>query len=154
MKTFQGRAAEPRDGQNYADWLEAASDINLYDPNTYSYPTCNTITIDKDGEPVLMNSVHLVLVQEALAPKPGISNRDEARALLELFTCIRNLALASGIKEVWFSCADPSLEQFILRKGFEKISVPTFRMKLGGATDPIGVENLSPEGKQSEASCS
>ena len=101
-----------------------------------------------------MNSVHLVLVQEALAPKPGISNKDEARALLELFTCIRNLALASGIKEVWFSCADPSLEQFILRKGFEKISVPTFRMKLGGATDPIGVENLSPEGKQSEASCS
>lgn len=134
---FQGRTAEPKDAQNYWSWLLAASDRNLVDTKVYEYPTTNTIVVDKDNEPVLMNSFHLVLMQEALAPKPGISNKDEAIALLELFTCIHNLAEATGIKEVWFTCADPNLEQFILRKGFEKIKTPVFRMKIGSSTDPI-----------------
>lgn len=144
MDKFQGRTAEPKDAPNYFDWLKAASAINLVDTKVYEYPTCNTIVIDKGEEPVLMNSIHLVMVQEALAPKPGLEPRDEARALRELFTCIRNLALNTGIKEVWFSCADPTLEKYIERKGFEKITVPTFRMKIGGVTDPLNERR--PEG--------
>jgi hypothetical protein len=137
MKTFQGRSAQPGDEQKYYDWLLAASDKNLVETAVYSEPTCNTVVVEADGEPVLMNSFRLVLVMEALAPKPGIGPKDEARALLELYANIRRVAEASGIKEVLFQCVDPTLEKFIERKGFTKITTPVFKMKVGGDTDPL-----------------
>jgi hypothetical protein len=130
---FQGRTAEPKDAQNYFDWLKAASGINLVETEVYTEPTCNTITIEKDGEPVLMNSFRLVLVQEALAPKPGLSPMDEARALKELFDGIKRVARATGIKEINFQCIDPTLEKFILRHGFTKSEVPVYKFKVDGA---------------------
>jgi hypothetical protein len=135
MHIFQGRTAEPKDAQNYFDWLLAASDINLVETAVYNEPTCNTVVVEKDGEPVLMNSFRLVICMEALAPKPGLEPKDEARALKELYTGIRRVAEATGIKEVVFQCVDPSLEKFLLRKGFTKSTVPVYKMKVGGSTD-------------------
>jgi hypothetical protein len=86
--------------------------------------------VDKEGEPALMNSFQACIVMEALAPKPGISNRDEAMALKELFEGIRLIAEATGVKEVLFGCKDESLNQFVERHGFERLSFPVFRFKL------------------------
>jgi hypothetical protein len=127
---FQGRTAEPKDAPLYCDWLKAASHINLVETEVYSEPTCNTVVVEKDGEPVLMNSFRLVLVQEALAPKPGLSAMDEARALKELFDGIKRVARATGIKEINFQCIDPTLEKFILRHGFTKSEVPVYKFKV------------------------
>src|ERR1700757_323183 len=102
MKKFQGRTAEPPNAENYFDWLKAASGINLVETEVYSEPTCNTVVVEANGEPVLMNSFRLVLCMEALAPKPGIDPKDEARALRELYAGIRRVAEATGIKEVIF----------------------------------------------------
>lgn len=124
------RPAEPKDAANYTEWLKAASDINMVDLAVYKYPTCNTVTVEKDGEPVLMNSVHLVLVMEALAPKPGISPLTEARALKELFDGIKNLAAASGVKEIVFGCKDERLIKFIEGRDFERLNYPVFRFKI------------------------
>jgi hypothetical protein len=143
-KTFQGRTAEPRDAKNYYDWLLAASDKNLVETSVYSEPTTNTIVVEADGEPVLMNSFRLVLCMEALAPKPGVDPKDAARALRELYADIRRVAEATGIKEVLFQCVDPTLEKFILRKGFTKVTTPIFKMKVGGDTDPLN--HRRPEG--------
>lgn len=144
MKKFQARVALPGEEQNYFDWLKAASDINLVDTKVYEYPTCNTITVDMDTEPVLMNSVHLVMMMEALAPKPGVEPKDEARALRELYRAIRCLAANTGVREIWFTCIDETLHKFIERKGFERVHTPVFRMKVGGATDPFNERR--PEG--------
>src|SRR5438067_7133842 len=137
MRKYQGRTAEPKDAQQYIDWLKAAANINLVDYGVYAYPCTNTVVVEGAGEPVLMNSFHPVLVMEALAPKPGLSPMDEARALRELYDCIRKVAEYTGIREIWFQCADPRLEKFILRKGWTKSDVPLFRMKVGGDTDPL-----------------
>lgn len=131
MKKFDIRTPEPSDAQNYTEWLQAASDINMVDTKVYEYPTCNTAVIEKDGEPVLMNSFHLVLVQEALAPKPGLSPRDEAMALKTLEDGIKNLAKATGVREIWFGCIDERLQKFIERRGFERLHYPVYRMLLG-----------------------
>jgi len=134
---FQGRTAEPKDAQNYIDWLKAASHINLVSTECYSYPTCNTIVVDKDDEPVLMNSFHLVIQMEALAPKPGIESKDEARALKELYTSIRNVAKATGVREIFFTCADPKLIEFLdnqeknnekrNKKGFKRVKTSVYK---------------------------
>lgn len=149
MKTFQGRiATTPEDAKNYYDWLKAASDINLVDTKVYQYPTCITIAVDADKEPVLMNSQHLVLQMEALAPKPGTDPKDAARALRELYNCVRNLANATGVREIFFTCADPTLEKFILRKGFKKLKTPVYKMVVGADTDPLNERR--PEGFKEE----
>lgn len=87
-----------------------------------------------------MNSVHAVLVMEALAPRPGITPMQEARALDELFEKVKEVARAAGIKEVMFGCKDERLEKFLLekekknknrkKKGFERLEFPVFRVKL------------------------
>lgn len=130
MKKVTVRPAELRDASNYTKWLEAASDINLVDTAVYSYPTCNTLTVETAGEPVLMNSFHLVLMMEALAPKPGISPLTEARALKELFDGIKRLAAASGVKEIFFGCKDERLIKFIEGRDFERLNYPVFRFKI------------------------
>jgi hypothetical protein len=148
MKTFQARTAEPKDAQNYVEWLKAASDKNLFEREVYSDDTCNTITVEADGEPVLMNSYRLVIVQEALAPKPGVDPKDAARALRELYAGIRRVAQATGIKEILFQCVDPTLHKFIERKGFTRVNTPVFKMRVGGETDPFNERR--PEGFKAE----
>ena len=130
MKNVTVRDAEPRDADTYAEWLEAAGDINMMDPAVYTYPTCHTLTVEKDGKPVLMNSYQLCLVMEALAPKPGITPMNEARALNALFDGIKKIAQDQGIKEVLFGCKDPRVDAFVTRHGFEKLSFPVYRIKL------------------------
>lgn len=130
IRAITVRAAEPRDAKNYADWLKAAEDINLVDRSVYSYPTTNTIVVEKDGEPVLMNSFQAVLVMEALAPKPGISPMDEARALKELFEGVKRIAAGTGVKEIMFACKDPRVIKFVEKHGGEVLSVPVLRFKL------------------------
>lgn len=137
MKKFQARTAEPKDAQMYFDWLKEASSINLVDTGVYSYPACNTIVVEADDEPVLMNSFHPVAMMEALAPKPGLSPKDEARALRELYDAVRRIAVFTGIREVWFSCIDNRLKKFIEHQGFEQVTTPVYRIKVGGPNDPL-----------------
>lgn len=137
MKKFSVRPAEPKDSQNYMDWLKAASDINLVDTRVYQYPTCNTVAVEKNGEPVLMNSFHAVLVMEALAPKPGLSTRDEAAALLKLYEAIRNVAEATGVREIWLACVDERVQKFIEGRGFKRFHAPMFRMLLGREEESV-----------------
>lgn len=137
MDTFSIRTAEPSDAQTYMEWLKDASDINLVDTEVYKYPTCNTVMVDKGSEPVLGNSFHLVMMLEALAPKPGIDPKDEARALRKLYEGVRNLARATGVREVWFTCVDERLHKFVEKKGFERVNTPVFRMLIGREDDPL-----------------
>jgi N-acetylglutamate synthase-like GNAT family acetyltransferase len=124
------RAAEEKDATTYAEWLAKTSDINLVDRGVYTYPTTQHLVVDREGQPQLMNSCHAVLVMEALAPRPGITPMQEARALNELFEKVKEVARAAGIKEVMFGCKDERLAKFIERRGFERLNFPVFRFKV------------------------
>lgn len=134
------RPAEEKDAVTYAEWLTKAGDINLCDRDVYEYPTTQHLVVERNNEPQLMNSVHAVLVMEALAPRPGITPMQEARALDELFAKVKEVARAAGIKEVMFGCKDERLEKFLLekekknksrkKKGFERLTFPVFRVKI------------------------
>ena len=124
------RHTKPEDAALCAEWLKEAEDINLVDRKVYEYPTCQSVVVERGGEPQLFNSFHAVLVMEALAPKPGISPMQEALALNELFEKVKDVARAAGIKEIVFGCKDEKLGKFIEGRGFEKLSFPVFRYKL------------------------
>lgn len=122
------RGAGPQDAQMYADWLQSTPS-NLYDPAVYDYPTCLSLVVEK-SEPVLMNSSQAALIWEALAVKPGLSRLDEARALKALETAWRNIATATGIKEMYFTCADERVGKFVTKHGWERLPHPVYRIKL------------------------
>jgi hypothetical protein len=124
------RQPQPEDASTYAEWLKEAEHINLVDRKVYEYPTCQTLVVERDGEPQLFNSFHAVLVMEALAPKPGLTPLQEARALNELFDKVKDVARQAGIKEIVFGCKDEKLGKFIEGRGFERLSFPCFRFKL------------------------
>lgn len=138
MKKFAIRGMEPStEGLTYIEWLKAASDVNLVDWKTLEYPSALHLTVTAGEEPVLMTTVHPILVVEALAPKPGLTPRQEAGALLKFFEGVRNLANAKGISELWFQCEDPTLEKFILGRGFVKSSPALYKMRLNTESDPL-----------------
>jgi hypothetical protein len=130
MKKMTVRDFEEKDSQKYADRLHALASINLVDPAVYDYPTCRTLVVEKDGEQKLMNSFHLVIVQEALAPQPDISPKDHALALRALNDYLKKLAQLSGVKEIWFGCKDERVIKFAERHGFEVLNFPVLRMKV------------------------
>lgn len=124
------RNAQPEDAATYAEWLQASESINLVDRDVYTYPTCQTLVVEKDEQPQLMNSFHAVLVMEALAPKPGLTPLQEARALNELFEKVKQVAKDAGIKEIMFGCKDERLGKFIEGRGFRRVTFPMFGIKL------------------------
>jgi hypothetical protein len=124
------RNAQSEDAATYASWLQEAQHINLVDRGVYSYPTTQTLVVERNGETQLINSFHAVLVMEALAPKLGITPLQEARALNELFEKVKEIARAAGVKEIMFGCKDDGLGKFIEGRGFERLSFPVFRYKL------------------------
>jgi hypothetical protein len=124
------RPAKPEDAITCGKWLLEAKDINLLDMSVYQYPTCKTLVVEKDGKPQLFNSFHAVLVMEALAPKPGLTHLQEARALNALFEKVKQAAREAGIKEIMFGCKDERLARFIEGRGFERLNFPVFRFKV------------------------
>lgn len=96
----------------------------------YRYPTCTTVVIEKAGEPILMTSYHAILMVEALAPQPGLSPMNEARALKTLFDGVEKAAKDLGIKEIWFGCSDERVQKFATRHGIERVPFAVFRKKL------------------------
>jgi hypothetical protein len=93
------RAAEPRDSHQYPDWLQNTPG-NLYDPKVYEYPTCTTLVAEDSRGPALTNSFQEILTIEALAPRPGLSPMQEAKALSKLFDAWRKIAQELGIREI------------------------------------------------------
>ena len=135
MKKFEAKALDPQNGQTYLDWLNAASDINLVDWPTLKYPSALHIEVDADEEPVLITTVHPVLVIEALAPKPGIDPKVEALALRKLYETAKALCDKFGLAEIHFQCEDPTLAKFILGRGFVESKPKLFKLRM--TTDPL-----------------
>ena len=126
------RSATPADAQTYADWLTGNAPLGQPDYETVTYPTANTTVVEtEDGEPVLFNTAHLVLVQESLAPKPGLSRLNGARAINELHETLKKLAAATGVREIWFECTDPRIEKLALKRGFTRVANPVLKYKIG-----------------------
>jgi len=124
------RNVKHEDASTYVSWLKEAEHINLVDRKVYEYPTCQTLVVERNGEPQLINSFHAVLVMEALAPKPGLTPLQEARALNELFEKVKEVARSVGVKEIMFGCRDERLVKFIEGRGFDRLNFPCFRFKL------------------------
>lgn len=130
MKQIWVRFAEAKDEPQFAEWVKAAQEINLFDPSVMSYPTTKTLCAHTDEEAKLFMPYQLTLTMESLAPKPGIAPIEEALALREIAKAINVLASQAAIREVYFLCKDERVVKFAENHGFEKLPYTTMRLKV------------------------
>lgn len=128
------RFAEPKDAPLFTSWVKEIQELNLFDPTVMSYPTTNLLAVDKDGEPILYMPFQAVICGESLAPKPGLSKREEAIALKRVHEGLTNIAKGTGVREIVFVCKDESFAQFITHYGYEELPYKLFRFKVPALT--------------------
>lgn len=130
MKQVFVRLAEDKDASQFEEWVKAAQEINLFDPNVMTYPTTRTL-VAHNGENLLYMPVQNVLMMESLAPKPGIAPIDEAVALREITKTVAFMASQQGIREQYFLCKDERVVKFGSAHGYEVLPFKVLRMKVG-----------------------
>lgn len=123
------RQAEAKDGPQFVEFATNTAD-NLFDPDIVTYPSLQTLAVDKDGETISYVPFHPVVVIESLAHKPGITPRENAVGLRRAQDTIEEIAKKYGIAEVWWECFDPSLIAFAERHGYKKAGI-VLKKKVG-----------------------
>ena len=146
MHNFKVRSIEPSDAQLYCDWLWADRKINLVDTDVYNYPTCISLVVDCDDEPILINSFHVIMVidknyityptimMEALATKPGTPHI--VLALKELYRGVGNIANAFGIQEIWLQSIVEQFQEFLESHGFKAVE-NLLKLKINMEDQPV-----------------
>lgn len=129
MQQVWVRFAEEKDKAEFMDWVEKARAINLFDPDVLSYPNAKVL-VAHNGSPLLYMPIQMAVIMESLAPKPGISEIEEALALREIAKATAVLASQAGSKEIYFLCKDTRVTEFAERHGFEILPWTTLRKKI------------------------
>jgi hypothetical protein len=141
MSKFQARTATPEDAENYVKWLEDDRKVTVVDKDVYAYPTCNTVVVERDGEVILIDSFHIVMIVddkfavrgipmcEALALRPGLSDADKVESLRELYDALSKICTGLGLHEIWCQTSDPRFAGFLTFNGF-KVMPPAMKLKI------------------------
>jgi hypothetical protein len=128
MKILNSRLAEPRDAEDCARWtIEGGNPAST----ALTYPSTLTVAVDEDDEPVLYQTLHPVLMLEAMVLRPGISTLRAARGIKELYVSMKRLAESYGMKEMYLFTPYEA-EQLMLEKHnmFHKVEMPCYRCRL------------------------
>lgn len=110
-----------QDKKNFAEWVWQMLHLNLFDMDVIGYPRTIMLRAQADEDPILYCPLQSVLMFESLAPKPGLSPRQEALALWRFGELVDKLALESGHREVYFMCADDRVADICARHGFQEV---------------------------------
>ena len=113
------------DWENFISWVWEARKINNFDPDVVSYPRSVMLTADKEtentSEPILYLPIQPVLMLESLAPKPGITPREEALALWRLGELLEQITKDTGLQEHYFICKDDRMADYCSKHGFTEM---------------------------------
>jgi hypothetical protein len=135
MRKLSVRLAKPEDAENYSTWLKADLPISHADPNAAIKTQAFTAVVDDEGQPVLMQTAQPVLMLEALAPKPGLSPSESARAIREMFQAMKRVARAYGFPEIYFASDHEPFKRMVEKKshkkhGISKVDLQVYRVKI------------------------
>lgn len=125
------RLAGPEDKDNFSKWVYSTKD-NLFDPEILKYPNLRILAVEReDNHKVLAYFPFQVVLQgESLALNPEADKKELAYAFRKLDGACRDLSKAYGIREMVFSCAEPSFTAFASRHGWGEIITKYLKSKV------------------------
>jgi hypothetical protein len=129
------------DIQLFMEWVWRIRSINMFDPEVIGYPRTVMCRADNGEEPLLSVPLQAVLMYDAIAPKEGITGKQEAISLLRIQDEVDNLMRATGHREVYFLTSDDRVADYVQRhgdRGFTEIKgVRVLRRKVRPEEKPI-----------------
>lgn len=114
----------------FIEFMRNSADINLFDPSIMNSPTTDVLCAFGETGPLMFTPRQRVVCVESLAPRPGLSPREEALALRETMKVIVYDAQKEGIGEVMFACTDERVIEFAKNNGFEEVPYKFLRLKV------------------------
>lgn len=118
-----------RDRAQFEQWLEMAQERNHADDHAKTAATVLE-AVNGKGDTICYMPVVPVIMLESLAPKPGATPIEMANALKTLVVGAAQLAAAGGSHELVFWASDEATAALAERGGFEKMSMPMYRLRL------------------------
>ncbi len=139
MKTISAEmmpisAMSERDVHDFMDYVWHMKPLNMFDPNVIGYPRTVMLRAKSEDENQLFIPLQSVLMYDSIAPKPGISPRQEALALARIGQVVDQAGRDTGIRETYFFCKDDRVADLCAKHGFEEIKgVRLLRKKVSPA---------------------
>lgn len=103
---------------------------NCYEPQVLAYPKTELLKAFNADKNIMYVPIQTVFMPDALGFNPDASVAEKASALQSLFQVLTFEARTLGHGELFFLCREPSTVAFAERHGFEKVTLPVFRIKL------------------------
>lgn len=104
-----------------ADYMHKMLGLNMFDMDVLSYPRTVMVKASDGEEPLVYMPLQAVLMYDSLAPKPGITPRQEAVCLKKIVDAVDEAARVTGFAETWFICKDDRVADIAVRHGFQEI---------------------------------
>jgi hypothetical protein len=115
----------------FVDWVWQMRHLNLFDKDVLTYPRTVMCRAGNEDDDLLFVPVQSVLMFDSLAPKPGLTPRQEAMCLWRVGEAVDEIAKQTGHREVYFFCSDDRVADICSRHGFKEIKgVRLMRKKL------------------------
>ena len=114
-------SVSPEDAKRFSEWVWAMRGLNMFDPSVISYPRTVMLRASNEADPLLFVPLQSVLMFDSIAPKPGLSPRQEALCLRRIDQKVESLAKDSQHREVYFICRDDRVADLCARHGYEEI---------------------------------
>lgn len=119
------------DAKLFMDWVWLQRSINMFDPQVLTYPRTVMCKAGTEEETMLYIPLQPVLMWDAIAPKPGLTARQEALCLWKIGQVVEDAMKLCGFGEAYFLCSDDRVADICAEHGFEEIKgVRVLRKKL------------------------
>ena len=121
---------DAEDVKEFKQLLQQNAGKNGFDPDILGYPNLEIIKAQKNGLNLAFLPVQHAIVAESVAISPQASQEEAALAMRDMMQVVMFGAYKGGIREIYFLGSDEATSKMAEKRGFEKIEVPVFRLKL------------------------
>jgi len=123
------RPARAEEADQFKEWSLANPKGN-FDPAVAAYPSTITWCVYDEYGPIAYMPMQCPLMMESLAPRPGLSDIEKARAMKELTQQFVTQGHIQGAGEIYYLSSDPDTDKFATNQIFEELPYKIYRVRV------------------------
>lgn len=112
---------QPEEQKQFTEWVWNRRELNMFDPSVIGYPRATMLKASKDGGAILYIPLQPVLMYDAVAAKPEITESEKTDSMLKIGELIDSVQKDLGYAEAYFLCRDDQIAELCLKNGFEEL---------------------------------
>ena len=128
------RPAMASDVKSIYDWsvgnLKSNGLTATTEMDCLKYPSTTTFCAYDESGPLAYLPIQKVLMMETFAPRPGLTELQQAQVLKEFVQATVTHAHQNGIGEIYYLGSDEKTDSFARHNVYEYVPLPVFRIKL------------------------